>query len=98
MKGTLQMYRPIAFLRMRGIPTQGKNHAGIGASYLQIDSTGPVDAACQLFGRVTELIVSRQIEQGAVPGLDTLQAEALAEKLRSHLAAIPAMSDPGLNP
>lgn len=91
------MQPKIPCLSMLAVHEQCLRRAGINAAYVQVESTGVNDAACRLFARVTDMLLARPIEQGTLPGLDSLHPESLSEKHYAQLAAIPALSDPGLN-
>lgn len=85
-------------LAMTKIQDQVPRRGSISAAYLQIASTGTIDATCRLFGVVQHDIVGRPIEPGTIPVLDSIQPEVLAEKLQPQLAALQKLRDPGLDP
>lgn len=84
-------------LCMLGVSSQKLTRGGISAAYLQMASTGFNDAVCRLFAVVERVLLERSAPPGTLPALDALQPEVLAERLRAQLAAIPALSDPGLD-
>lgn len=85
-------------LAMFDIRKQRLGRGGGNAAYAQVESTGVHDAACRVHDLLVDELHGRSLEHGLLPRLDHLRPASLAGKICSQLAAIPALSDPGLNP
>src|SRR2546429_4994167 len=82
-------------LAMTDIQHQVPKRGSMSAAYLQVASTGVIDATCRLFGVVQTLLLTGDIPPGTLPNLDSLRPDALAEKLLPQLAAFQELRDPG---
>ncbi|MBI2808707.1 MAG: hypothetical protein HYX68_27275 [Planctomycetes bacterium] len=83
-------------LAMLDIDKQKLRRGGINAAYCQVANAAVLDAACRLLPKVITQFLDRAIEQGTLPGLDSVNPKLLCEKFHAQLSAIPALSDPGL--
>lgn len=88
----------IKALAMTGIPDQVPRRGSMSAAYLQLASTGVIDAACRLFAAVQHTLLTGEAESSRMPVLDAIQPQSLAEKLQPQLGALRELKDPGLDP
>lgn len=89
------MDTPILSLAMTAVDEQIPRRGSMSAAYLQVASTGVIDAACRLFAIARDLFLTGDVPPGTLPDLDSLRPEALGEKLLPQLAALQELKDPG---
>ncbi len=90
--------RAFKCLAMRDIEKQTLRRGGINAAYAQVAADAVLDVACRLLPRAIDQFLDRGIENGTLPGLDSVSPQRLAEELHAQLTAVPSCSDPGLTP
>lgn len=81
------------YLPMRDISEQSLCHGSVNAAYTQLQSSGVQDATLSAFNTMLERWEAVLVDETFLTHVEALHAAALAEGIRSRLAAVPELTD-----